>query len=436
MRTWRRTAAIIVCGVLIVSGAARSTRAAAWVQQQRLVADDAADGDQFGGSVSLSGNTLVVGAAYNDDNGSRSGSAYVFERTGATWTQTIKLLASDADGSNYFGRSAAVSGTTVFVGAPYNSDNGTYSGSAYIFEKSGATWSETQKLIATDAAAYGRFGSAVCVDGDFAVVGAAGTDCGTTTRVGAVYLYDKVGGTWTESVKLMASDPLQGDHFGEAVAIDENRLIVGTPDKNVGGYSHGAAYIFEDNGTAWVQTAKLTASDGYADDQFGISVDIRGDYAVVGAPSNDDNGDASGSAYVFRKQGDTWSEVGKLLLSDAAGGDEFGTSVGIDEGRAFVGAIGDAYCTGLVAVFEDNGTDWEETCRILGPAGSYNFFGNALSLDGDTLLVGASWELNSEEYWYDVGAAYLFTPIPEPTTMLLVGTGLAGFIGFARRRRH
>ena len=240
-------------------------------------------------------------------------------------TQEVqKILAGDAAAGDRFGYSVSVDGDTAVVGAVFDDDGAPNSGSAYVYVRdSGGTWSEQEKRTASDAAAGDLFGFSVSVDGDIAMVGALrNDDSGSESGSAYVYVRDS-GGTWSEQEKLTASDAATGDQFGYSVAVDGDTAVVGAVFDDDGGNTSGSAYVYvRDSGGTWSEQAKLTAGDAAADDLFGYSVSVDGDTAVVGARSNDD-GDAidSGSAYVYvRDSGGTWSEQGKLTASDAATG--------------------------------------------------------------------------------------------------------------------
>ena len=268
-----------------------------------LAADGAAD-DYFGYSVAVSGDRIVVGAYLDDDSGTSSGSAYLFESDGAGgWSQT-KLLAADGAAGRGFGSSVAIAGDRIVVGASGDDDNGSGSGSAYVFEPDGAGgWSQT-KLLASDGAGSGdfdigdRFGSSVAIAGDRVVVGAFG-DNDNGRDSGSAYVFEADGaGGWSET-KLLASDGAVSHFFGESVAIAGDRIVVGAPFADDNGSNSGSAYVFEPDGAGGWSETKLLASDGAASDIFGYSVAISGDRVVIGAPLDDDNGSDSGSAYVF-----------------------------------------------------------------------------------------------------------------------------------------
>src|SRR6266498_3008445 len=269
-----------------------------FTQHQKLEASDPAAFDGFGFSVAISGETVVVGALFDDGAaGLQQGSAYVFARSGGVWTQQQKLLASDAAAGALFGISLAISGETVVVGAPGDDSRG----SAYVFARNGGVWSQQQKLLASDAAVGDAFGASVAISGETVVVGAIGDDGAAGRDQGSAYVFARSGGVWTQQQKLEASDAAANDLFGLSVAISGETDVVGAPlDAGAAGNSQGSAYVFARSGGVWSQQQKLEASDAALGDQFGFSVAVSGGTVVVGA--HDDSGAAGrlqGSAYVF-----------------------------------------------------------------------------------------------------------------------------------------
>ena len=377
--------------------------------ESKLTASDAAAGDEFGFSVAISGDTLVVGAYQDDDGGTSSGSAYVFTRSGNTWTQQAKLTAPDAAASDYFGKSVAISGDSVVVGAYGNDDAGSTSGSAYVFTRSGTTWTEQQKVTASDAAAGDRFGESVAISGDTLLVGAhANDDAGSNS--GSAYVFTRIGNTWTEQQKLAGSDTGYDDNFGKSVAISGDTLVVGAYIDDDDGSASGSAYVFTRSSTTWTQKKKLTASDAAAGDYFGESVAISGDTLVVGADRNDDAGGSSGSAYVFTRSGTSWTEQQKLTASDAAAGDYFGESVAISGDRVVVGAYQDddgGTSSGSAYVFTRSGNTWTQQAKLTAPdAAASDYFGKSVAISGDSVVVGA---YGNDDAGSTSGSAYVFT---------------------------
>lgn len=266
-----------------------------WVEHQTLIASDAAPFDQFGSSVAIDGNTLVVGA--------RSGqTAYVFTWQGGVWVEEQKLTASNTASLIAANSFVAINQDTVVVGAPSDTGSaGQEQGAAYVFVNQGGVWTEQQKLIASDGAAFDRLGNSVGIDQNTIVVGAL-LHGPNGKQQGAAYVFAKVGNTWMEQQKLTASDPMPFDLFGSSVSIGENTIVVGASfgDKNATANT-GAAYLFARESLVWMERQKITASDAAKDDWFGFSVTTDGNEVIVGAPLDDLRGGANqGSVYAFK----------------------------------------------------------------------------------------------------------------------------------------
>jgi len=312
----------------------------AWTLEQKLTASDGQAIDYFGWSVALAGDTAVVGAYADDDNGADAGSAYVFVRSGGTWTQQQKLTASDGQDGDSFGWSVATSGDTVVVSAYADDDKGDDAGSAYVFVRSGGMWTQQQKLTAGDGAAGDQFGYAVALSGDTAVLSAPYDDDKGVSS-GSVYVFARAGSTWTQQQKILANDGSTADEFGNAVALDGDTLLVGSYMDDDKAYGSGTAYVFVRSGNLWPQQKKLTASDGFVNDRFGYAVALHGDMAVVGAPYADTPGTSAGAAYAYVRTGTNWAQLPKLLPSDGAEDQSFGWAVALSGSTAFIGAWGD-----------------------------------------------------------------------------------------------
>ena len=381
-------------------------------EKQKITVSDAATNDSFGYSVSLSsdGSTALVGAR---GKSSQTGAAYIFTKSGSTWTQQAKLTASDAATGDYFGWSVSLSadGSTVLVGAYAKSSQ---TGAAYIFTKSGSTWSQQAKLTASDAATGDYFGWSVSLsaDGSTVLVGAYAKSS-VYYNAGAAYIFTRSGSTWTQQSILTASDGATSDAFGYSVSLssDGSTALVGAHQKSS---NAGAAYIFTKSGSTWSQQAKLTASDAATSDYFGISVSLSSDGSttLVGAFQEDPSGISNaGAAYVFTKSGSTWSQQAKLTASDGAGDDQFGVSVSLsgDGSTALVGAAYKSFQTGAAYVFTKSGSTWTQQAKLTASdaAGSDRFgYSVSLSSDGSTVLVGAYQEDPSSIT--DAGSAYFY----------------------------
>ncbi|MGQ0431856.1 MAG: FG-GAP repeat protein [Microthrixaceae bacterium] len=318
-----------------------------WTEQAKLTPSDGVRGDRFGWSVAISGDTIVVGAMWHDVGAHvDQGAAYVFTRTAGTWTEQAKLRATDGLPLAEFGISVAVSDDDVLVGAMTLADEvgAPPQGSAYLFSRVDEHWTQQAKLTPPDGVFGSGFGFRVALDGDTAVVGASRDNGG----LGAAHVFNRTDGHWTAQAELTAPNGVAGDAFGFWVGLDDDTIVVGAPAHN----GQGAAYVFTRSGGQWTPQATLTASDGTDKaanpphgDYFGRSVAVSGDTIVVGAEFDKVSADnaGQGSAYVFERTGTTWSETTHLSAADA---DLFGVSVGVSGDTAVVGAsfseVGDA----------------------------------------------------------------------------------------------
>ena len=308
-----------------------------WDEQQKLRGSGIVEDDFFGNSVYLNGDTALIGASHDDDNGFDTGSVYVFIRTGATWTEQAILYASDSGTGDYFGYSVSIDGDMALIGAPFNDDCGVNSGCAYVFTRAGSIWTQQAKLVASDGAIQDRFGISVSLDGDTALIGAYADDVNVNNS-GSAYVFTRTGSIWTQQAKLVASDGGEDDEFGYSVSIDGDTAVIGAFFDDDNGINSGSAYVFTRTGSTWEQQEKLLPLDGASDDQFGNSVSLEGDMALIGSHYDDDNGDVSGSAYLFVRSGNDWTQRQKLVASDGEEGDKFGCGVCINQYYALIGA--------------------------------------------------------------------------------------------------
>ncbi len=386
------TAAIVVATASVLCAA---------TEDLKLTSTGITAGDSFGFSVAVSGDTAVVGAAYDDQNGYASGSVYVFVRNGNTWTEEQKLTASDAAVEDNFGVSVGISGDTIIVGTYVDDPN---LGAAYIFTRSGSTWTEEAKLIASDTAVGDRFGTSVTISGNTAVIGAYYDD-DDGQNSGSAYVFTRSGTTWTEEAKLTASDAFLGDDFGRFLSLSGDTCVIGAPYEGweTSGYSYtGAAYIYTRSGTTWTEEAKLRSPDT-SDIAFGSSVSVSGNTAFIGTPHFSPS---PGFVYVYTRTGTTWSEEQKLAASDGLGGDNFGVSVSVTGDTAVVGAWEDDSRTGSAYVFTRTGTVWSEVDKIVASDGHPDAaFGWSVASSGGTVFAGAPYQSDVGQY---SGSAYVF----------------------------
>jgi hypothetical protein len=475
-------------------------------QRDYLKASNTDAGDYFGYSVAVSGNTAVIGApkeasnavgvngAQDDDSAPWAGAAYVMVRDAdGNWSQQAYLKASNAEFNDYFGGSVAISGDTIVVGA--NNECGSskgvngnqadnsfgYAGAAYVFVRSGTSWSQQAYLKASNSMVYGNFGYSVAITGDTIVVGspmesndASGVNSsqvGTTASSGAAYVFTRSNNNWTQQVYIKASNTGAEDRFGQSVAISGGTIVVGAPEEdsaasgingnqaNESSYNAGAAYVFAYTAGNWAQQAYLKASNNGLEDYFGSAVAISADTIVVGAPREDSNASGvggtqanessvnSGAAYVFTRANTLWTQQAYMKASNTGDSDLFGTAVVVSGDKIVVGAPQEssnatgingnqaddsAFQSGAAYQFLRSGTAWTQHAYLkasnTGGGNPYDvlpiqgdYFGSSLSIDAGTLLVGALYEDSSltgvngspdDDLATNTGSVYLFSVDP------------------------
>jgi len=381
-------------------------------EQQKIKAATPETGSRFGGfnhSIAIHGNTCVVGAYLEDVGGTAAGAAHIFTRSGTTWTSQQVIDNPNPTASAQFGYSVAIHNNTVVIGARYDDESVTDNGAAYVYTRSGTVWSLEQQLVSPDPKARTggeRFGSSVAIENDTCVVGTPDQWNGSTISYGAAYVFFRTGTTWADQGTLQqsgtpylnsrqgASVAISGEtivvgadlynssrgaaivytrsgstwsleqvigytlqhRFGWAVDIDGDDLIVGAPVADSGGGTdHGYVFIYTRTGTTWsLQQGDIRPTDYEAGDKFGESVAIGPDYFAAGGQYRDDPTNNEGSAYVFTRSGSTWTQEQKLVPSTSSASDNFGISVAVDAGTVLVSAFGDdagASASGAVFAF-------------------------------------------------------------------------------------
>jgi hypothetical protein len=390
--------------------------------------------DNFGYSVSMSGNYAIIGAPFKTGPGAevKAGAAYIYERDGAgTWLEKPVLRASNLTADDRFGSAVAISGDYAIVGAPLqDASGGTNRGAAYIFERNlSGSWNQTPVLYASDQQDQDQFGCSVALSGTFAIVGAYREDGGSTDpspNAGAAYIFERnISGVWEEKAILHASTMSGNEYFGYAVAVDGSYAIVGAYADGISGNTNaGAAYIFEQDGSGtWAQKPVLTASDSHSNDYFGRSVAISGNRAVIGAPQEDGGlGDPlldSGAVYVFERNGSgNWIENPVILhASNAGANDWFGCAVALSGDLAVLGAFfedggtGDPLpdCGAAYAFKREAGGGWTENFIIrASDAQTDDLSGFAVAANGTYAVIGAYQEDGgSGNPFSNSGAAYI-----------------------------
>ena len=322
--------------------------------------------------------------------------------------ETGKCTASDAETGDRFGHAVAIDGDFAIMGAPHDDDLGAQSGSVHFFHFDGAQWVPQPKVVASDGLPEDFLGQSVAINGNVAVLAAPGDDH-AGPESGSAYVCRFNGTTWGEEAKLTASDAFFFDIFGESVSVHGGVVMVGAPQPLS---RPGAVYAFRYNSVEWVEEDILTASDGGTDDQFGVSVSLSGTVALIGANHDDEVGDNAGAAYIFQFNSETglWNEQVKLTASDATPGDGFGISVSLDGNVALIGANNDepgAEDSGSAYIFRYSAGNWVEEDKLTAPpsAPSWDEFGAAVALSGDLAVVGARGDNGGGDF---AGAAYLY----------------------------
>ena len=398
---------LIVTLLLVLAAASPTARAQC--ELQKLTASDASPGDEFAYSMAADGEVAVVGAISGDREGvPNSGSAYVLRRTGIEWAQETELTATDGVAGDEFGVSVAIHQDLIVVGARDDSEVANDAGAAYVFRRSAGVWEEEDKLIALDPASFDHFGTTVAVQNDVAVVGSPDDD-DDGSRSGSVYVFRYNGVDWDQEQKLTAADAGAMDRFGWSVAIDGNTILIGALQDDDVFNDSGSAYVFVYNGAVWEQQAKLNPTDPAAIAQFGRSVSIDADGALVGAWQDDDTGFFTGSAYVFRRSGTVWAQEDKIVADDAADFRWFGYAVSLRGDVALVGAFGDGDGgseAGAAYLFRRDGSDWPQDSKLTaGDPAANDRLGWSAALTADAALVGA---YHDDDGGGDSGSVYVF----------------------------
>jgi hypothetical protein len=424
-----------------------------WDAGAKFVASDPqlSSTPQLGWSVSMSadGNKFIAGARNADHSVTDGGAAYIFTYNGTSWDTGVKIVASDAQTSDYFGYSVSMSsdGTKVAVGAYYEDAGGAEAGAAYVFIYNGTAWVQQAKLVASDPGGGDYFGNAVSMSGDGTkvIAGAWGEYAGGTGHSGSAYIFTKQaaasGGAWVQEAKIFASDKQASDYFGYSVSMNSNgtKVAVGAyavDTVSPSYYNHGCVYIYTYDGSTWGSEQILQASDKQTNDYLGWSVSMSGDgnKFIVGAKGEDTGGADAGAAYIFTYSSGSWDTGAKLVASDPGANDLFGYHVAMssDGTKVLVGApqqttvitnAGAAY----QFVYNSSSSSWVQERKIQGTdlqTGDLFGWSVAMSSDGNKLLVGA---INEGAGGNLAGAAYKYEYTPnqifDSSTQVFTATG-------------
>lgn len=420
-----------------------------WSLEARIVSPSP-DDEQFGDSVAVSGNTIVVGAPLNDQTGAvRSGSAYVFERASdGSWPLTATLSSQGGHQAwEAFGVEVAVDGNLIAVGAVDRDQAGQAdAGGVFIWEKSGSSWNYLQQINAPMPIASDKFGGAIDIAGNNIAVAALRRDAGVRADAGAVFVYTRPAATFSLYQSIQPRDGLANDMFGTSVALEvasggTRRLVIGAEGCDPGGVSNaGAVYVYDSPAAStFTQTQKLVAGDPASGAIFGDSVSIAGARIAVGAPSFNGAAPQSGAAYIF-SLGATWTQLQKLDQSPSDANAGFGNSVALAGTNALIGAANEKIgtlldSTGATHAYVEAGGSYQHM-HVLTAQGSVaaQSYGQRLSLGGDRLAaVGLSradvyrrdaygWSL--EQHFPAATGAFISGVAVESTTLAIVGKRL------------
>lgn len=398
-------AAWVVAAMLFTAGRARAAVQSPWAE---LHGDPAQLGDMFGQTVTMDpdGNIIVVGAIMSSIAGSPGpGKAFVYERSGSKWTQTAELHPSDPQIDQWFGNGIGVDGNTIVVGGsgparpePRPSPPTNYPGAVYVYEKNAGQWTQTARLQPAESAIGDYFGYSLALHGDMLVVGAF--------WISTAYVFQRTNGVWTQTQTLVPVERFQW-HFGETISIDASgtRMAIGAHLADDPLQQNGSAFIFELQNGQWVQTARMTANDAETQGRFGQFVSLDGDRVLIGSRRVDNVALDAGAAYVFDRQPNgAWTQTVKLLPSEGAELDVYGTYGALVGDTAIVAAPGHAAggtLAGAEYLYHRSGTTWTEAKRIDGS--TLESLGAVVA--GHGFMVATA--VRSDQYAPKAGKAYL-----------------------------
>lgn len=385
----------------------------------KLLANDGNSGDYYGKSVALDGTTLAIGAWMDDHLGDQAGSVYVYVLNGPNWVLQQKLTVTTVSSQYRFGESLSLQGDRLAVGCAWDGVGAYQSGAVYVFERSGTVWTQTAKLKGSNVFYNRNLGRSVALDGDTIAAGAP-IECCFSNPPGNVYVFRLVGGVWIEEAVLSGQGALASAALGHSVALAGDLLVAGEPHfrYTTNAQTPGFAHVYLRTGSVWTETQRLSNPSGYMNGLFGQSVAFEGNTIVIGAPE----GPVHGQAYVFEDVGGTWTLTQQLLPNDERVAGEFGESVAIEGAQIAVGA---PLAVGGVYVFERSAGTWTQRSKLIqSEAGLSDRLAGAVTLDGGRLLAGAQ---SDDDLGTESGAAFLYAlPAVSVGTPFCAGDGSAG----------
>ncbi len=358
---------------------------------------DGATGDGLGINVKISGNYAIAGA-YNDDINANAdqGSVYVYKFENGNWTQVQKLVANDGAAGDFFGGGIAIDSNYIFIGA-YNDDIGENinQGSVYVFKLINGIWTQVQKVTGSNASTGDIFGGYIYMSKGTAVVAASLDDIGAATDAGSAYIFklNDSTGLWNETQKIYPNDGTSGDNFANCIYISDDKIILTCIYDDVNGtYRRGSAYIFTNQNNTWIQTAKIVAPDGANNDNFGTNAAIQGDYALIGAYAVDGTFGNQGACYLYKLESNVWVHKQKFSPTDATGSGFFGNSVSLQNNIASIGSHGVNGLQGAVYVYQLNpATNTMSQIQKITPVdgASNDYFGFSSHLNNYNVIIGS-----------------------------------------------
>jgi len=400
----RRSIFGIVAALLTVAPDSSLAQEVSQCEVSHVIASDAMPNSKLGASAAIVGDLMVGGANLDDAEAENAGAAYVYERVGGIWVESQKLVASDASAEAHFGTSVATDGVRVVVGASGAADAGADSGKAYVYRYDGAAWFEEARLTAGALSSSGaKFGGCVAIDGGRILV-TAHLDDTDGVAAGSVFAFRYDGANWVDAGRVSPSDFAGGKQFGSSVAIDGTRAVVGAISDDEARDDAGAAYVIKWTGSAWTEVTKLVAPDATSFDSLGHAVALEGTLLLVASPVANDN---DGAVYVYEHDGVDW-QLAQTLRRQISIQERFGSAIGIDNGVIAVGEeLGDGHL-GVGWIFKRIGGTYQPT-EILRPSirFGHDWGGRAIDISGDTVALGTEGQ-DQDFVGRDTGAVWFF----------------------------
>jgi hypothetical protein len=384
----------------------------------KLLASDGLSQDRLGTSASISGNIAAFGAPFYDSNGlSNNGAVYVYTFDGSIWQETAIITALNASDNDEFGHSISLDGNRLLVAAPYKTVNAVgNTGAAYIFDFDGTNWNQTEQLDMSSVATQvinANFGISVSLLGDKALVGAYKDNSSAVSNAGAAYVFSLQTGSWnTDPIQLLANDAAVNDKFGFSVSLSPGKALIGA----FGHGGKGAAYVFTNTSVlsidSFLFTSKITDTAGVAGDSFGYSVSLDGQRAIIGANGQDIGGSSAGAAFIYDYNNTTssWDKSFTLIASDAANFDKFGTAVDLSGNFAIVSSpykfTSNSVNNGKIYMYRKLGPNWQEINTFIPTfTSTQSELGKSIELGVESVAAGA-WSDNEKDI--EAGAGYVF----------------------------